>query len=148
MKLLFTNATFLKIIPETRVLDQFDTFLSILYRCRTGCTFDVIEDVFGGDSTTHSRTFGKCLSGLVLYFKNTIKIPTREEATKRMKYLKKKQYPNPQNILIGDCVDTPIHIADASYYTSKKNCSSQKAIRVSGALKKCSLLIKKTFFRV
>jgi len=130
MKLIFDYPIFQKIMPPTRTLSLFDTFLSMIYYLKTGCQFSVIEDVFGGDEKTHSRNIQKAINSSIILFKNAVEMTTYENCNAIKRELSRGKYPNPEVIWKADCIDTPIHSTDMNYYTSKKQCSSNHAIRL------------------
>ena len=127
---IFNNPTFTKFMPQSRVLSQNDFFLALLYRLNTGCEFTTLEDVFGGDKNTHSSMFNKMLNSGVLFFKNCIKMPNREQCKQKKKMFEAQGFPNPEALWVGDCFDTPIHSNNMNYYTNKQCCPSKHAIRV------------------
>jgi len=142
---IFNHANFEKTFPEVRVISREDAFLALLYRLNKGCEFSTVADVFGGSPDTHSRTFGKYLDASLVFFKNTIAIPSKNECTDMKMKLLKHGFPNPQAIFIGeayfffllkfflctgDCIDSGIHTTDSSWYTPKASCTSKHAVRV------------------
>ena len=130
LKLIFSNENFSKIMPNTIVLTQRDFFLAMLYRLKKACDFSTIEDVFGGDEKTHSNNFAKFINASMIMFKNAVRFPTVDEALEKVKFLHDNAFPSFSAPFTADCMDSPIASSDPDYYTPKKSCPSQHAIRV------------------
>ena len=146
--MIFDDPNFEKTFPEVRVISKEDAFLALLYRLNKGCEFSTIGDVFGGSPETHSRTFGKYLDASLVFFRGTIKIPSKTQCDKMKKTLSRHGFPNPHAVFIGlfflfllfffdlalypkgDCIDSGIHTTDHSWYTPKSSCTSKHAVRV------------------
>ena len=147
-RMIFDDPNFEKTFPEVRVISKEDAFLALLYRLNKGCEFSTIGDVFGGSPETHSRTFGKYLDASLVFFRGTIKIPSKTQCDKMKKTLSRHGFPNPHAVFIGlfflfllfffdlalypkgDCIDSGIHTTDHSWYTPKSSCTSKHAVRV------------------
>jgi hypothetical protein len=150
MQKIFTNANFDKYFPYSTILSKYDLVLAMFYKLNTGCEFGTLSDVFGGHENTHSSNFNKCVDAAVFFFRNSIVFPTHAECEKLKRRLHEENYPNPQAIFIADCIDTPIHSSNPDFYTPKKCCSSNHAIRnlVVVCRRTCEIIYASCVFEV
>ena len=116
-------------MPNSVVLSKKDFFLSMIYKFGTGCTNATLEDIFGGKEKTFSTQISKILNAAIVFFRGALKMTTLTECRDIRNELQKKSYPLVNTIWKADCIDTPIASQNANYYTHKKQCSSNHAIR-------------------
>ena len=130
VKFIFSHPKFSNIFPQTKILSQFDFFLALLYKCNMGCEWDTLSDIFGAHPNSHSSNFAKFLDAAIFFFRDCIKFPSKETCLRTKHILDKRDYPNPENVFLGDAIDSPIYTSNQNYYTPKQSCPSKHAIRV------------------
>ena len=130
VKLIFEHPSFEKSFPRSSVLSQPDLFLAMLYKLNKGCECETVSDIFGGHANTHSSNFNKYVDASIFFFRNCINLPTRLECQAKQNKLEQLNYINPEAIFIADCCDSPVHTTNTDFYTPKKCCPSNHAVRV------------------
>ena len=130
-KWIFESPSFQIIFPETRILSKENGLLAVLYRCNKAAEFSTLSDVFGPHKNTMSSNFCKYLDAAIIFFKKTIAIPTRSQCERAKKILERGGYPNPEAVLLGDCIDHGVWTTNDAFLTHKATCSSRHAARVS-----------------
>lgn len=129
VKMVIKYESLINAIPKKLALSKEDSILLVLYRLKSGCAFYVLMDIFGSSESTLSRVFNEVLNIMVTILAPVIQLPSAQEFKKEQKILKEMGYPDYDQTLIADCFDTGIESKDPCYYTYKKACSSQHAIR-------------------